>query len=502
MTSIPSHIDALRSLLPMLGREGGPGHPHGPGGPEGLELDDGRPPRPHDGDWRGDSPQMRSGGSTPLPQVDADQLMDAVSTAIRHNPSHPLARELAQLAPETLRQLVQFVAQYSSVVGDVPAQASEHLHHAAARAASANEDAQHFVPTEIRGRGEAMRAAAQAQAQQAGGERPMAATGREAPSASTGRGTGEDLRMAALSQASDARASADARAAASSHSAEAAALLSRFGAALAAPAARDGLPATATPPGQAGATASPLELAAQQALLARTPTEALLPGRPDGALAAAAADPASGSGLLGLAGAAGVTLAAVGNPAGTTHANAPQSSVRTRKSDEARQERDEQVQQSDRDDADGGSSDGRRGSRERNAGAADGEPARKGADDGRARAPASGAAAGHTANAGVVLPFPGHGEGDDDASPAGHTHAGPPAEDARDQDVRDRRLQWLYWSLIVVTYGCLGLALTTFAPGVLNLPIAPDRLPALRNVLTTAGLAAGLWAWLVARRMR
>ena len=68
--------------------------------------------------------------------------------------------------------------------------------------------------------------------------------------------------------------------------------------------------------------------------------------------------------------------------------------------------------------------------------------------------------------------------------------------------LRSRRRQWLYWSLIAVTYGCLGVALATVAPELTRLPIAPESLGAWRNALTGIGLLTGLWAWLLARRMR
>ena len=66
---------------------------------------------------------------------------------------------------------------------------------------------------------------------------------------------------------------------------------------------------------------------------------------------------------------------------------------------------------------------------------------------------------------------------------------------------QSRQRQWLYWSLIAVTYACLGVALATVAPDLSGLPIAPDSLGTWRNVLTGAGLLTGLWAWLLARRM-
>src|SRR5690606_40025181 len=43
----------------------------------------------------------------------------------------------------------------------------------------------------------------------------------------------------------------------------------------------------------------------------------------------------------------------------------------------------------------------------------------------------------------------------------------------RDSDAEareSRQRQWLYWSLIAVTYACLGLALATVAPDLVGLP--------------------------------
>ena len=85
------------------------------------------------------------------------------------------------------------------------------------------------------------------------------------------------------------------------------------------------------------------------------------------------------------------------------------------------------------------------------------------------------AAAGHTLLAGTRRA---EGNEDDDARPAGHTATGddPSADSGGRADAR----QWLYWSLIAVTYGCLASALAMMTPWAASLPIATDALPAWR----------------------
>jgi len=512
MTSIPSSpIDALRSLLPMLGRDGGLGNLPAPGDAlaEGAELEDGRPLRPPGIDQRqaGDARldvsngYMRGEGAPPLSHADAGRLADTLSAAMRHNPSHPLFRELQQLPQDTLRQLVQFVTQHASLARELPGQATESTAHAAARAASDIRNAGHPAPTEARNVAEAARSLAQAQ--QAAPERASTAA-REALASSSGR-AGEDVRATAMANTFEARAPAESRPASALPMA---ALLARADGVLSAvpmASAQEATPASPAPPGHAATSTASVasalqELAAQQALQARAPGETMLPARAEGAVA----DSGSSSGLPGLGGAAGVTLAVVGNPAGTTHANAPQAALRARKPDEARQDRRERVGEAPREDAEGEESrDGRRGNGESEARRPPGEARAANGDRPGAPAPAAAqdgavTAAGHTAAAGLMLPRY-DGTDADDARPAGHVDDGEP-EDAEAR--QSRRQQWLYWSLIAVTYGCLTLALAMVAPDLFSLPFAPENATAWRNGLTATGLATGLWAWLLARRMR
>lgn len=243
-------------------------------------------------------------------------------------------------------------------------------------------------------------------------------------------------------------------------------------------------------------------------------------------------------GLSGLGGAAaGVTLAAVANPAGTTHAHAPEAAIRARGGPQEARERGRRPDGeagANGEDADGGGSGSRRqGTRPGPAAAGTALPAAGEIDTPTANGPSS-VAAGHALGAaraggdhvssvdgqrraamdGDERPPAGIAAGA--AGPLGHTvahaAAGAPAkgvageaDEASTPDpeaLRSRRRQWLYWSLIAVTYGCLGVALAAVAPELTRLPIAPESLGAWRNALTGIGLLTGLWAWLLARRMR
>jgi hypothetical protein len=91
-------------------------------------------------------------------------------------------------------------------------------------------------------------------------------------------------------------------------------------------------------------------------------------------------------------------------------------------------------------------------------------------------------------------------EGDAAAASAGHTTTA----DASRAGGSRRRPGWqtLYWVLVVVSYSCLAFALATVAPDLFKLPIDENALPIWRNALTMTGLLSGLWAWLLARRLR
>src|SRR5690606_3664885 len=89
--------------------------------------------------------------------------------------------------------------------------------------------------------------------------------------------------------------------------------------------------------------------------------------------------------------------------------------------------------------------------------------ATKGAGEGRSASPAgAAAAAGHASMVGL-LPrgYDEDADPDEEVSPAGHTVAG---EDTDEAVAQSRRRQWLYWSLIGFTYGCLALALGMMTP--------------------------------------
>lgn len=202
----------------------------------------------------------------------------------------------------------------------------------------------------------------------------------------------------------------------------------------------------------------------------------------------------------GAAVAAGVTLTTVANPAGTTYAVAPQTPPRPRKpAKEAERGNDTRSDQPDA--HKGRQQDGRNGKTPRHA-EQDG-PRRAGGTSAEAHAPGQAAARAldsfarqsprWTWLASLLGTAP--------AQPQGH--AGQLGLDAPIAGLRrSRRWQWLYWSLIGIAYACLGASLATLAPGLFNLPIAAEDLPAWRNGMTAAGVFAGLWAWLLARRMR
>lgn len=543
MTSIPSPFDALRALLPGFGRDGGPGALLPDlGGDIGdtPEMEEGRPRESH-GRWHGsDGPDgpvhahLRSDGSGPLSHSGAGQLADTLANALRQNPSHPLFRELQQLPPETLRQLLQVLSQPASAVGELPGQA-EPLARATAHAASeARNAAQHLMSSDAR-------AIAQAQAQPVTPER-AAAQGREALlSAFAGR-AGEDVRGATA--APDGRAAAET--AQRPVLSTLAALLARGdgvpGAAnahAASPAAHATVPQGASPPSTQDA---PVLL---QQLQARLAGELATAARADGAVAGG--DATSSIGLPGMV-AAGVTLAAVGNPAGTTFAIAPQAATRPRQAEDARNDARKRVtddtmreeydggedrgQGNGRDDArdrrqaPGGErqdrtrsdaaarEDGRTAPRATAPHAQGGDPAARTAGETRGGASAGGeragqeaaaasvAAAGHTVATGLMLP---RYRGDEDADEARLRHAvddDTPDDDEAADERRSQRRRWLYWALIAVAYSCLGLAVATLAPELFDLPIAPENRTKWRHALTAVGLASALWAWLLARRMR
>ncbi len=533
MTSL-SPFDALRALLPGLGRDAGPGMPlAGPDADGDVPEAEGDRRGPH-GHWRASEPphgpphaHLRGDGTSPAtPHGDPGPLADAW----RQTPPQALLRELQQLPPETLRQLVQLASQqpgHEALAGQAGPLARA-LAHVAAEARNAAQ--QHPASADAR-------AAAQTLVQQAVQAR-AAEPGREAvPPSFAGRA--DDVRSAMAASGSLAASDPSQRPVLSTL----AALLARG----------DGLPAhahgTTSPPAGPGAPpphGQEQELAAQQQLQARLAGDATSTGRADG-WAAGAADPASSGGLLGLAGAAGVTLAAVGNPAGTTHAVAPQAPSRLRQAETARNDERKRVSEDemqdegeggdrDRDSRDGTGRERGRAAKDDRAGdmaaagrdfraaagrasanGAGAHPGEAGANEASGSHPAVGAgesasrapedtaiatAAGHTAAIGLLLPRYGSGDDtDEDAQLQGHAGDGPLAEE--DAEIRRARsLRWGYWALIAVAYGCFGLALATLAPAWFDLPIAQENRPPWRHGLTAVGLVSALWAWVLSRRIR
>ncbi|WP_202845412.1 hypothetical protein [Luteimonas saliphila] len=523
MTSIPSPFDALRALLPMPGRGGDGGPLMGPG--EMLEMGDGGPLRPLGPHGRGvdghpmHSGPMRADGVPLLSPPEAAQVADLLSGAMRQNPSHPLFRELSQIPAEEFRQWVMdFLTMPSGGARDLPPQAAAPLAQATAAAAAllrengAPQSAPPQSMAEARAEADALRATIQAQAQQTAAERAQATPG-------TLR-AGEDGRQMAVNTALAANGAQEGRVATDARYAgllQALAQTARAESAVPAAPNLAGSPAAAAPqiapasPSHAAAppdSARTLQDPAVPLMQGRTPVEAPLPARAE--RVAGAADPMPSGGLPGLVGAAGVTLAAVGQPAGTTFAQAPQQAVRARKSEETRDKRDKHAREAQQRDGDG---DARSQSQSRERANGQGDAAKKRPPDaaataaggeGRTASPgAPAAAAGHTAMVAGLRPAAyaqdAEAETEDQARPGGHTAAG---ESSDEMTARSRRHQWLYWSLIAVTYSCLAIALGMMTPLAASLPIATESLPVWRNALTTTGLATGLWAWLLARRLR
>lgn len=531
MSSFPSLHDALSSLLPhargghdwML-RQGIPGFgdgidgderrgdpARGPGMPD-LDLDVDAVVRPqhhadggngsvrqNHGDPGGIPPHARAGMSDPL-RGPATQPLAPAAQGQMEPPLLALARELQQLPPSVIRQLSDALANNPAALRELPAR-PEALAAALSRAGPESGQGMQAAPAEARRLAHDAEAAA-----------PLP-RGRDAEAVRDARQAG------AIGFTADPRGAADARATALAEARQGTALEARPGwtggldPALAAgiavrmPGASEAQsqpagPSRADPPTaatQAPATAAAGSTQAPAAPSAPVQDAVQLPG-PRAEASGSTADRATQApGLAGLGGAAaGVTLAAIANPAGTTHAYAPDSAVRARG---AQQARDRQRQ--------GGDAPGDE--------AADGQPQerkqRKAPEHGRGPPePRSGAAAAHPdahASGSAVqtqggIAAGGHTTGPvvHGARPADASHATTRPPDDTPETRLSRRRQWLYWSLILVTYGCLGLALATVSPDLFGLPIAAESLGAWRNALTATGLLTGLWAWLLARRMR
>ncbi|WP_298576107.1 hypothetical protein [uncultured Luteimonas sp.] len=587
MSSFPSLHDALSSLLPgarggpewlmragMLGaggdvvdiddRRGDPARGHGP---HDVDVDLDAVPRPtHPAD--GGNGSVRHGHSgTDIPAHARQAMSDALRGPAPQplappqgqrplEPSlHALARELQALPPSVIRQLSDALHSHPEALRALPAQ-PEALAAVLARATPDTTPAPHAAAAEARrlvhgGEGahpvprgqdaDAPREARQAvppgvaSDPRAAGETRPGLPGQDLrpgmPPAESRQGqpaearpawaAGMDPALAAGLRGQGAGAEAPTPAAAQSRADALATPQPSF-----APAgSTSATPTTAT-------TATPLPAGSTQAPAAPGPLAQDVPS-----LQAARADAAGttverggqGPGLSGLGGvAAGVTLAAVANPAGTTHAHAPDSAVRARG---AQKGRDHQRDDPAHEGGNGRQARGRKAGTESDSGAqrdraasaasaAAASVATVGQSPGTGAATAGSVDADSAADAGTDPRHPAgasHSPPQQGATAAGHTvesgPAGRPLADATataaaareplDPEARQsRQRQWLYWSLIAVTYACLGVALATVAPDLSGLPIAPESLGTWRNVLTGAGLLTGLWAWLLARRMR
>ncbi|MDH5834476.1 hypothetical protein [Luteimonas kalidii] len=530
MTSIPSPFDALRSLLPLPGRGGPDGNPFGPLA-DLPDSDDGPPRGPGHHARHGDGPAapaggaLRADGQAPLSLPEAHQIADVLSGAMRQNPSHPLFRDLPQASPEVFRQwVVDVLTSPQSLMHELPANTVASLAQASSAAAALLRDPGPSASmAQARAEGDAMRATIQAQGQ---AQSPGQAQAQQGPHAAMDRAQGlaraDEARLpAALAQGpGDARGPSDPRSMAGL--AQALATSPRAEGAIP-PGAPGALPLTAATTASTGAPAQSPSTPAPQGHVAATTADAARPNAeqpvpllqaraPEAALPARAeraGDVMPAGGLPSLVGAAGVTLAAVAQPAGTTFAHAPQEAVRARTPGERRRARDEAGREEAARETAVGERDGDHDRERRDRGenptgrsaAAEHSPS-SAARHGSTAQPASAtaAAAGHTALAGARLPAYGTDEDDEDARPAGHVAAG--EDDAAAEDTPAAPRQWLYWSLIAVTYGCLASALGLMTPLGATLPIAGDALPMWRNGLTSVGLASGVWAWVLARRMR
>ena len=514
MTSIPSPFDALRALLPLPGRGGPDGGPFGPLG-DLPDLDDGPPRGPGHHARHGDGPTgpggaLRADGQAPLSPSEAHQIADTLTEAMRQNPSHPLFRDLPQTSPEVFRQwVVDVLTSPQSMMQGLPRETVSSLAQATSVAAALlREPGPSPAMAQARAEGDAMRASIQAQAQahQATAERAQAMP----------RGDDARIPAALAQQAGDGRMSADPRVASALAQAQAPGQAPGLAQP---PRAETALPASAFPPqgtpttpaaqvpGSTVAQGHPAQAQADAAGPAAESPAPLLQARgPEGALPARAeraGDALPPGGLPGLAGAAGITLAAVAQPAGTTFAHAPQDAVRARTPAERRVARDAAAKEAAaQEQAQARDGDGRQEQRDRKrAKPADGSAERgpaSSAPPGTAQATAT--AAGHVALAGAPGAAQAADDGDEELLPGGHLAPGEDTPDGSEADSSPP--QWLYWSLIAVTYGCLTGALVLVSPWAASVPVAIDALPAWRNGLTVAGLASGIWAWLLARRMR
>ena len=269
----------------------------------------------------------------------------------------------------------------------------------------------------------------------------------------------------------------------------------------------DAVPAAHGHPAASAATdgADVAALTPQQSLPARAPNEALpLQARVEGHVVADRANASSGLSGNVSAVAAGVTVATMATPAGTTYAIAPQTPARLRES--ANSQDDDAVDR----DHDGNA----QGDAEADAGNAGTTTDAEAGAGTKEAAPSESRAAGHTvATTDRIAPKLRRSSGAGgwlaslfaaaatQAQPQGHVHsATAPVVDPERQ--RSRRLRWLYWLLTAVAYACVAVTLALVAPGFLagDAP-TPDK-AGLQQALIVIGLGTALGAWLLARRLR
>ncbi|MGY1408404.1 hypothetical protein ACW5EG_02290 [Luteimonas sp. A611] len=532
MPSFPSLHDALSSLLPGRGghdwmlRPGMPGFGDGidsddrPGdparGPLASDIDADAVPRPHHLSHDGHG-QMRQG------YADSDvapQVAWAVADGMRGPPTQPLsppvhgqlepslqalARELQQLPPSVIRQLSDALSGNPGALRDLPAR-PEALATVLARTSPEPGSVAHPATAATRG---LAHAAERENPVARGHDADAMRESRQPASAGTvADARGVDARAGmALADATRQGQATDTRpagAAAGMDPALAAAVPSRAqgpGADVqtmpAGPQRADTSLPTPAPGTHAHTTAAPGTTHVATGATASAQDGMPWPGGRADVAGTTADRGAQGPGLGGLGGvAAGITLAAVANPAGTTHAYAPDSAVRAsrvrKNRDQLQQGRSETPDHGSADEqADGQKKGQRTGTPTSQAGAGAMEAGNAAERPAATRAQGETSIAGHTAQRGGAL------------RQADSLFAAADEHPSSNQDAQQsRRQQWLYWSLIALTYGCLGLALATVAPGLFSLPIAAEASGTWRNALTGTGLLTGLWAWLLARRMR
>lgn len=507
--SLPSPSDLLRSLF------------SGPNGldPFGLDLpglqdgdgpdENGRPRNHHDAHQRHVSDRAELPPGPPgTPAYNGPGQPPGMH---RGEPAHPLLRELQQLPPETLHQLIQYLSSNPQVARELVAN-PESLAGTLARAAANAQESQHL-------------AAAMARAQESG----QARTAQSQQVASPERAaTAQDI--ARLQAMPDGRLR-DMNPAANdavNRMLQASLLARADGAVNTAATVPQGNPATT-----AQGTTQQLGSNPLQNLPARPAGEPLMPSRADVPVAGDRLGLPAGNAL-----AAGVTVAAIGNPAGTTHAVAPQTPAQLREAARQRKAR-EAVQEGKRRKDDNGGNGGhgsgqdKRGSGEsaraaagaigdqqNDAGRSPSGPPGSGAD---ARHPDDRTAAGNTAATARPQSLPRSGS----PRPQGRRsvaaairelslthllHAAEPQSQAQghagDEPLdptqrRSRRLRWLYWSLILVAYLCLGVSLALVLPGLWNgAPAEGGESADWWRALTVIGLGTAFCAWLLARRLR